>query len=64
MMSLNITTIPLCINGTKSIWLPDFSEILDISLDEFNQVKILYQYDYQLAGMNPPIVIKNCLTCG
>jgi hypothetical protein len=33
--------------------LPDFSEILDISFDEWgNQLNILYQYDYELAGTN------------
>ena len=53
MKSLDIRTIQNWVNQTQTIWLPDFSEILDISFDEWgNNLNILYQFDYQLAGSN------------
>ena len=53
MKSLDIKTIQNWVNQTQTVWLPDFAEILDISFDEWgNQLNILYQFDYQLAGTN------------
>jgi hypothetical protein len=53
MKSLDIRTIQPYVNQTQPIWLPDFAEILDISFDEWgNQLNILYQFDYQIAGTN------------
>ena len=53
MNSLDIRTIQNWVNQTQPVWLPDFSEILDISFDEWgNQLNILYQFDYQIAGTN------------
>ena len=53
MKSLDIRTIQPYVNQTQSIWLPDFSEILDISYDiSGSQLNILYQYNYELAGTN------------
>lgn len=53
MNSLDIRTIQNWVNQTQPVWLPDFSEILDISFDECgNNLNILYQFDYQLAGSN------------
>lgn len=53
MKSLDIRTVQNWVNQTQSVWLPDFSEILDISFDEWgSQFNILYQYDYELAGTN------------
>jgi len=53
MKSLDIRTIQNYVNQTQPIWLPDFAEILDISFDEWgNQLNILYQFDYQIAGTN------------
>jgi hypothetical protein len=51
MKSLDIRTIQNWVNQTQIVWLPDFAEILDISFDEWgNQLNILYQFDYQIAG--------------
>lgn len=51
MKSLDIRTIQNWVNQTQIVHLPDFSEILDISFDEWgSQFNILYQYDYELAG--------------
>ena len=53
MKSLDIRTIQNYVNQSQAVFLPDFSEILDISFDEYgSQFNILYQYDYQLAGTN------------
>jgi hypothetical protein len=53
MNSLDIRTIQNWVNQTQPVWLPDFAEILDISFDECgNNLNILYQFDYQLAGSN------------
>ena len=53
MNSLDIRTIQNWVNQTQPVWLPDFAEILDISFDEWgNNLNILYQFDYQLAGTN------------
>jgi len=53
MSSLDIRTIQPYVNQTQPIWLPDFSEILDISYDiTGSQLNILYQYNYDLAGTN------------
>jgi hypothetical protein len=53
MKSLDIRTIQNWVNQTQTIWLPDFSEILDISFDEWGaNINILYQYSYELAGTN------------
>jgi hypothetical protein len=53
MKSLDIRTIQNWVNQTQPVWLPDFAEILDISFDEWgNNLNILYQFDYQLAGSN------------
>ena len=53
MKSLDIRTIQNWVNQTQTIWLPDFSEILDISFDEWgSNINILYQYSYELAGTN------------
>lgn len=53
MKSLDIRTIQNWVNQTQIVWLPDFAEILDISFDEWgNQLNILYQFDYQIAGTN------------
>ncbi len=53
MKSLDIRTIQNYVNQTQPVWLPDFAEILDISFDEWgNQLNILYQFDYQIAGTN------------
>lgn len=53
MRSLDIRTIQNWVNQTQMIWLPDFSEILDISFDiSGSQLNILYQYNYDLAGSN------------
>ncbi len=52
MRSLNIETIQNWVNQTQPVWLPDFSEILDISFDENKVINILYQYNYELAGPN------------
>jgi hypothetical protein len=53
MKSLDIRTIQNWVNQTQTVWLPDFSEILDISFDEWgSQLNILYQYNYDLAGTN------------
>lgn len=53
MKSLDIRTIQNWVNQTQPVWLPDFAEILDISFDEWgNQLNILYQFDYQIAGTN------------
>ena len=53
MKSLDIRTIQPYVNQNQSIWLPDFSEILDISYDiSGSQLNILYQYNYDLAGTN------------
>jgi hypothetical protein len=53
MKSLDIRTIQPWLNQTQSIWLPDFSEILDMSFDEWGaNINILYQYSYELAGTN------------
>jgi len=53
MKSLDIRTIQPYVNQTQSIWLPDFSEILDISYDiSGSQLNVLYQYNYELAGTN------------
>ena len=51
MKSLDIRTIQNYVNQNQSIWLPDFSEILDISFDEWgSQLNILYDYDWESAG--------------
>ena len=56
MKSLDIRTIQYWVNKTQIIYLPDFSEILDISFDEFgSNLNILYQWDYELAGTNQKI---------
>ena len=53
MKSLDIRTIQNYVNQTQLVWLPEFAEILDISFDEWgNQLNILYQFDYQIAGTN------------
>ena len=53
MRSLDIRTIQPYVNQNQSIWLPDFSEILDISYDiSGSQLNVLYQYNYELAGTN------------
>jgi hypothetical protein len=53
MKSLDIRTIQNWVNQTQTVWLPDFSEILDISFDEWgSNINILYQYSYELAGTN------------
>jgi hypothetical protein len=53
MKSLDIRTIQNWVNQTQMIHLPDFSEILDISFDEWgSNLNVLYQFDYQLAGTN------------
>lgn len=57
MRSLDIRTIQPYVNQTQSIWLPDFSEILDISYDiSCSQLNVLYQYNYELAGTNQKMV--------
>lgn len=51
MKSLNVKTIQNWVNQTQIVHLPEFSEILDISFDEWgSNLNILYQYDYQLSG--------------
>lgn len=56
MRSINIRTIQNYVNQTQLVFLPDFSEILDISFDEWGgQLNILYQYDYELSGTNEKI---------
>ena len=53
MKSLDIRTIQNWVNRSQAVFLPDFSEILDISFDEWgSSFNILYQYDYALAGTN------------
>lgn len=53
MKSLDIRTIPVYTNQIQPVWLPDFSEILDISFDDYGgQLNMLYQYDWQSAGAN------------
>ena len=53
MKSLDIRTIQNWVNHTQPVWLPEFSEILDISFDDYgSQFNILYQYDYELSGTN------------
>lgn len=56
MKSLDIRTIQYWVNNTQIIYLPDFSEILDISFDEHaSNLSILYQWDYELSGTNQKI---------
>ena len=46
MKSLDNRTIQLWVNQTQMVWLPEFSEILDISLDEWgSNLNILFQYE-------------------
>lgn len=46
MKSLDIRTIQLWVNQTQMVYLPEFSEILDISLDEWgSNLNILFQYE-------------------
>ena len=46
MKSLDVRTIQLWVNQTQMVWLPEFSEILDISLDEWrSNLNILFQYE-------------------
>lgn len=53
MKSLNVKTIQNWINQTQIVHLPEFSEILDISFDEWgSNLNILYQYDYQLSSID------------
>jgi len=52
MKSLDIRIIQNWVNQIQTVWLPDFSEILDISFDDGGQLNILYNYDYELAGNN------------
>ena len=52
MKSLNVKTIQNWVNQTQMVHLPEFSEILDISFDVGNNLNILYQYDYQLSGID------------
>lgn len=56
MRSLDIRTIQPYTNQVQTIWLPDFSEILDISYsNNFNQIDVLYQYSYELSAGNQKI---------
>ena len=51
MKSLDIRTIQNYVNQSQAVFLPDFSEILDISFDDYGgQLNMLYQYDWQSAG--------------
>ena len=53
MKSLDIRTIQPWLNQTQSIWLPDFSKILDISYDVYDcNLNILIQYNYELSKDN------------
>jgi hypothetical protein len=53
MNSIDIRTIQFFVNETQSVFLPEFSEILDISFDEWsNNLIILYQYNYELSREN------------
>ena len=53
MKSLDIRTIQNWVNQTQMVYLPEFSEILDISFDDFgSNLNILYQWNYELAGTN------------
>ena len=53
MKSLNVKTIQNWVNQTQIVHLPEFSEILDISFDEWgSNLNILYQWDYELSGTN------------
>lgn len=52
MKSLDIRIIQNWINQTQSVFLPEFSEILDISFDESYDLNILYQWNYELSGTN------------
>ena len=46
MKSLDIRNIPLWVNQTQMVYLPEFSEILDISFDEWgSNLNILFQYE-------------------
>ena len=46
MKSLDIRTIQNWPNQTQMVWLPEFSEILDISFDEWgSNLNILFQYE-------------------
>lgn len=46
MKSLDIRTIQLWANQTQIVYLPEFSEILDISFDEWgSNLNILFQYE-------------------
>lgn len=52
MKSLDIRIIRNWVNQTQSVYLPEFSEILDISCDDSGDMNILYQWDYELSGTN------------
>lgn len=46
MKSLDVKTIQLWVNQTQIVHLPEFSEILDISFDEWgSNLNVLYQYE-------------------
>ena len=46
MKSLDNRTIQLWVNQTQMVYLPEFSEILDISFDEWgSNLNILFQYE-------------------
>ncbi len=46
MKSLDVKTIQLWVNQTQIVHLPEFSEILDISFDEWgSNINVLYQYE-------------------
>lgn len=46
MKSLDIRTIQLWVNQTQIVHLPEFSEILDISFDDWgSNINVLYQYE-------------------
>lgn len=56
MRSLDIRTIQSYTNQVQTIWLPDFSEILNISYsNNYSQIDILYQYSYELSAGNQKI---------
>lgn len=56
MKSFDIRTIQSYTNQVQTIWLPDFSEILNISYsNNYSQIDILYQYSYELSAGNQKI---------
>lgn len=55
MKSLDIKTIQNWVNQIQIVYLPEFSDVLDISFDEYNnQLNLLYQYD-SYSGTNQKI---------